>query len=132
LIFHEAGHIIFSFLGEFIHILGGTLMQLIVPGSIVIYFVLRKLFFSASVVLFWFGQNLIDISIYMQDAIPQQMPLLGDIHDWAYLFGKFGLLKQSWFIGDSVAFLGVLVVSVSVIAALTTTIMYSFEEKAQD
>ena len=25
LIFHEAGHIIFSFLGEFIHILGGTI-----------------------------------------------------------------------------------------------------------
>ena len=29
--FHEAGHVIFSFLGDFLHVLGGSLNQVIVP-----------------------------------------------------------------------------------------------------
>ena len=30
-IFHEAGHVIFSFFGDFIHVLGGTLGEFLVP-----------------------------------------------------------------------------------------------------
>jgi len=38
LIFHEAGHIVFMFFGEFIHILGGTLLQIIIPSIFSLYF----------------------------------------------------------------------------------------------
>ncbi|MFZ2256380.1 MAG: hypothetical protein WAW59_07155 [Patescibacteria group bacterium] len=42
LIFHEAGHVIFMPFGELLAILGGSLMQLIVPGVIVYVFLLRE------------------------------------------------------------------------------------------
>ena len=34
LVFHEAGHPLFSPFGETLHILGGTLMQLLVPALV--------------------------------------------------------------------------------------------------
>jgi hypothetical protein len=42
LIFHEAGHVVLMPFGEFMTILGGSLMQLIVPGVIVYVFLLRE------------------------------------------------------------------------------------------
>lgn len=35
LVFHEAGHVIFGPFGEFIGILGGSLMQVLIPAGIV-------------------------------------------------------------------------------------------------
>ena len=31
LIFHEAGHVIFGFFGQFLAVLGGSLMQVLIP-----------------------------------------------------------------------------------------------------
>jgi hypothetical protein len=42
LIFHEAGHVIFMPFGEFTMILGGSLMQCIVPAVIVYVFLVRE------------------------------------------------------------------------------------------
>ncbi len=36
LVFHEAGHVIFGFFGEFIGILGG-IMQVLIPAIVVVY-----------------------------------------------------------------------------------------------
>ena len=111
LIFHEAGHMIFMFFGDFITALGGTLMQLIVPIMFLIYFFVQRNFFASTVMLWWFGQNLIDISIYLSDARARVLPLLGggDGHDWAYLLGELNLLKHDLFIGGLIYTLGVFI-----------------------
>jgi len=42
LAFHEAGHLVFSFLGSTMQYLGGTLGQLLVPGLLMIHFLFRQ------------------------------------------------------------------------------------------
>ncbi|MES2216228.1 MAG: hypothetical protein V4481_02950 [Patescibacteria group bacterium] len=95
LVIHEAGHTIFSFLGEFIHVLGGSLLQVLIPAIFSAYFCIRRDYFSASVVALWVAYNIINVSVYMSDAIRMQLPLLGGdgvLHDWNILFSKMGVL----------------------------------------
>lgn len=99
LIIHEAGHTLFSFFGESIHILGGSLFQILVPIVFVIYFAIwRRELYSASILLFWVGQNILNVAVYMGDAIQQKLPLLGGdsvIHDWNYILSSTGLLMHT-------------------------------------
>jgi hypothetical protein len=105
LIIHEAGHVIFMFLGEFITFLGGTLLQLMIPIGAITSFFLRKEFYNCAVCLFWLSVNFFDVSRYMSDARSQELPLLGGeavTHDWFYLFGRMGLLNYDQTIGKFV------------------------------
>lgn len=99
LILHEAGHTIFVFFGEFINILAGSFFQIFIPCVFVVYFFIwRKEYFSASLLLFWVGQNILNVAIYMGDSIKLELPLLGGdggIHDWNYLLSNTGLLKYT-------------------------------------
>ena len=97
LAFHEAGHLFFTPFGSTVHYLGGTLGQLIVPGGLVVYFVLRQRQpLGAAFCCWWFGENLINISVYMADARSLALPLVGGgDHDWNELFFRFGLLGES-------------------------------------
>jgi hypothetical protein len=96
LAFHEAGHLAFSFLGSTMHYLGGTLGQLLVPGLLFFHFLVRQRQpLGAAFCLWWFGQNFINISVYMADARELALPLVGGgDHDWNELFFRFGLLAQ--------------------------------------
>jgi hypothetical protein len=96
LAFHEAGHVFLSFAGTTVHYLGGTIGQLLVPGLLVAYFLFRRQEpFAAAFCFWWFGQNLINISIYMADARELALPLVGGgDHDWNELFFRFGLLAE--------------------------------------
>jgi len=120
LIPHEAGHLLFSWFGEFIMVLGGTLGQLSVPVAIGVYFYLRKERYSAAVALFWLGQNFLNVSRYVKDAQAMDMPLVslggGDsIHDWNYLLQKMNLLRHDHAVGNTVLGLGLLIMMVSVL-----------------
>ena len=96
LAFHEAGHLFFSPLGSTMHYLGGTLAQLIVPGLLAGHFLLRRRDpFAASLCLWWFGESLVNVSIYMADARDLALPLVGGgDHDWNELFFRFGALGE--------------------------------------
>ena len=96
LAFHEAGHLCFAPLGTTMHFLGGTLGQLLVPGSLAVYFVRRRREpFAAAACAWWLGENLVDIAVYMSDARDLALPLVGGgDHDWNNLFDAFGLLGQ--------------------------------------
>ena len=96
LAFHEAGHLFFSPFGSTAHYLGGTLGQLLVPGLLIGYFIVRQRQpFAAAICLFWFGENFINIAIYMADARELALPLVGGgDHDWNELFFRFGLLGE--------------------------------------
>ena len=99
LIIHEAGHIIFIFFGEFMHILGGSLTQVLIPLIFVGYFFLRRDYFSSGVLLMWMGESISEVAHYAADAIVMQLPLLGGdsvIHDWNWLLVHMGVLKYTY------------------------------------
>ncbi len=107
LAFHEFGHLAFGFLGEFLQFLGGTLMQLLIPLAITIYFFRHRKYYSSAVSLFWTGQNLFNVAVYVRDARAQALPLVGGgMHDWAYILGRLGLLEQDQTIGGTLAVAG--------------------------
>ena len=88
LVIHEAGHLFFTPLGEFMMIAGGSLFQVIVPAVFVGYFWYHSKYYSAALVLFWVGQSILNVSVYAGDSLALQLPLLGgedSIHDWNYL-----------------------------------------------
>lgn len=116
LIFHEAGHVIFGLFGEWMGVLGGTLMQLLMPALIVVAFLWRNHDpFGAAVGLWLFGVSLLDVAPYIYDARQPQLTLLnGSVgeaggHDWITLLESMGMVSSAQFIGLAVHRLGVLV-----------------------
>ena len=102
LIFHEAGHVLFLVFGEFLQVLGGSLTQVLIPAACAVYFVLRRQPAASSAALFWTGESLTNVAIYVADARRLALPLLGGdggIHDWNYLLGRLGLLNQADLLG---------------------------------
>lgn len=98
LIFHEAGHTIFSFFNLFTQILAGSVFQVALPLFISIYFFFSEQKISGALCLLWVGQNLLNVSIYAGDALRMQINLLGGdgvIHDWNYLLSTVGLLNST-------------------------------------
>ena len=111
LIIHEAGHSIIFIFGEFVQILAGSLLQILVPLVFVIYFYFRENYFSSSILLFWVGQNFINVSVYASDAIKMQLPLLGgesSIHDWNYILDSLNVLQYTSKIGSALFEIGFL------------------------
>lgn len=100
LLMHEAGHWIFSPFGYFMSVFGGSLNQVLMPLIFVLYFWFwQKSKYSASLLLFWVGQSLANISVYAGDAVKMQLPLLGGgngwetgMHDWNWLLIRLGWL----------------------------------------
>ena len=100
LIFHEAGHFICMFSGsQFIHVAGGTLMQLLIPIILGLYFCfVRKDVYAMSFMFLWLGSSLFDVAVYAKDAIYMNLDLFGGdgvIHDWNYLLDTLGVLKYT-------------------------------------
>ena len=115
LVFHEAGHIIFLPLGEFMTTLGGSLGQLLMPAIVLGVFLFQERnTFGASVGLWWLGQSMIDLAPYINDARGGQLVLLGGVtgqdapgyHDWTSLLSQLGWMQHDHAIAGSVDFLG--------------------------
>ncbi len=98
--FHEAGPIVFSPFGSFMHSLGGSLGQIVMPCICMVVFLINTRDpFGASVALLWVGQNLMDIAPYINDARALELILLGGVsgkdvegHDWEYLLSTLDWL----------------------------------------
>jgi hypothetical protein len=101
LVFHEAGHVIWGFLGRFMGVLGGSLNQVLVPAICVGAFLRTRYSASAAVAVFWTGQSLCDVAVYAADGRAMALPLLADglIHDWNWILGTLGLLQRAEGIG---------------------------------
>jgi hypothetical protein len=105
LIFHEAGHTLAFFLPTFLIFLAGSAFQVIVPIVFSFYFFIKRQFYSASLILFWVGESLINVSVYAKDAIAMNLPLLGGdgtMHDWNNMLSMTGLLKYTNTIGTMI------------------------------
>jgi hypothetical protein len=109
---HEGGHLLFRFFGEFVSVAGGTILQLLVPVLLALYFLFQRQAQGVAFCLYFMFEQFLPISTYMADARAQDLPLLtiGDaedvIHDWNYLFGKLGVLDHDTQIAGFVRFLG--------------------------
>lgn len=117
LIFHEAGHGLTLFLGQFICVLSGSLMQIVVPAAISAYFFMTQQKFSGAIALSWTAENFWDVSIYIKDALPQVLPLLGGdngFHDWFYLLSQFNVVGQAQLVGEFVYIVGILLYAFAV------------------
>ena len=111
LLFHEAGHVCFGFLGETIGVLGGTLGQFIFPTAAGVHFLIRGKRFDAAVCAFWFGENLMYSARYIGDARAMVLPMVGgEIHDWNLLLSRWGLLDQCDALARGAHLLGSLIV----------------------
>lgn len=118
LVFHEAGHVFFAFFGEFIGILGGSLMQVLIPAGIVAYFVWHRQRYSAAVTLFWVAQSLFNVSVYVRDARVRVLPLLGGedtLHDWNYILARLNLLRWDQALGNVIYTVGLVTLGASVL-----------------
>jgi len=113
---HEAGHVFFRPLGEFMAVLGGSLFQVALPLGIgVAFYWKQREPFGAAVCVWWTGISLVDLAPYVWDALhPQLMLTSGSTgedgsHDWVYLLGETGQLMRAHGWGTAVHHCGVLV-----------------------
>lgn len=87
--FHEFGHVLFAPFGRFMMILGGSLFQILLPLILLAAFIMQQRdSFAASLMLWWCGQNFIDVAPYIADAPYRALPLVGggeESHDWGNL-----------------------------------------------
>jgi hypothetical protein len=109
---HEGGHLLFRWFGEWLHITGGTLLQLLVPFALAVYFAFRRQVQGTAFCVFFFFEQFLPIATYMADARAQELPLLtvGDAeyveHDWYAMFTRLGVLEHDKSIAGFVRMLG--------------------------
>ena len=118
--FHEFGHVLFIPFGRFMTILGGSLFQLLVPFIICCVFLIGKRdIFAASIALWWFGQNFIDLSPYIADATYRGLPLIAGMgessHDWGNLLTMLDMLEYDYRIANISFYIGSLIMMVSMV-----------------
>jgi hypothetical protein len=127
LVFHEAGHVIFSPFGRFLTVLGGSLFQCLVPVIVAVAFARERQWFSAAVGAWWTGQNLLDVAPYIADARALRLVLLGgktgaevEGHDWEYLLTTLGWTHLDRAIGLWTHRLGLLLMVAALVFAAVT------------
>jgi hypothetical protein len=101
LVIHEAGHTLFAIFGQFIGILMGSGLQILVPLVFAAYFGLRREFVSAAIMCMWTGESLVNVGIYAGDGEAMRLPLIADglIHDWNWLLSRFGVVDRAEAVG---------------------------------
>lgn len=122
LVFHEAGHVLFAVLGNFMAVLGGSLLQLLVPLIVCGVFLFRRGDpFGASVGLWWAGQSFADLAPYIADARALRLPLLGGgtgadrlgVHDWENILERVGWLDYDRILGGIAASTGIILMAMA-------------------
>ncbi len=114
--FHEFGHLFFGIWGEKIGLWGGTLMQLFIPLVILINFWIKRDIPGTAFGVFWIGENLLNISVYIADARSMSLPLVGGgLHDWNMILSDMGMLQHDKLIALAVRTIGWLIIGLSII-----------------
>ncbi len=119
LIMHEAGHSILGIFGwRFLTVLGGTLLQVLIPFLVFVFAWRNRQQFLAQFSLYWLGFSWLETAAYCGDAYLRQMPLIGGLpksaHDFFNLMNMLNLMDHhktiAWImyaIGVSILVLGI-------------------------
>ena len=124
LVIHEAGHAFGLILPRFFYILAGSVLQIILPAVCALTFLHQRHMTSFAVTLFWTGESVTDVAIYMADAKKQTLPLLdghGTTHDWNYLLGQLHLLGWTPTMGRLTFGVGILMITAALAVAANET-----------
>lgn len=129
LVFHEAGHVLFSPFGRFMTMLGGSLMQVLVPIVCALALVKSGDRVGGAVAVWWAGQNLVDLSPYIGDARALQLPLLGGAtgaevegHDWEAILSTLGWLQHDRTLAAAAHTVGSLTMAAAIVVAAYFTL----------
>lgn len=101
ILFHEAGHVVFSPFGEALRVAGGTLGQLLIPLVCAVALHRRGDNFGAAIASAWMALSLIDASVYAYDAADPVLPLIAggtgadSFHDFVFLFERYDQLAHA-------------------------------------
>lgn len=111
LFIHEAGHTFFGIFGwRFLAILGGTLLQLLIPFSVLLSALWNKQVFVAQFSFFWLGFSWMESAAYCADAMWTSLPLIGNLpesaHDFKNMLSMTGLLDQYMLVAWILFFIG--------------------------
>jgi len=130
LVFHEAGHAIFSPFGHWSMVAGGTLMQLLIPAAMCFsLWRTNRDAFGAALGAWFLGVSLLDIAPYAYDALKPSLTLLNgkvgteESHDWMFLLSYSGLRDQAHAIGQSIHQAGTLLAWASLFAAALALVL---------
>jgi hypothetical protein len=136
--FHEAGHILFSPFGHFMTVLGGSLMQVLVPAICAGAFLFKQQDpFGASICTWWTGESLLDLSPYIDDARSLQLMLLGgpadevEGHDWEAILTSLGWIHLDHKIASLVYFAGAIMM-VGSLAWAGLLVLRTIEDRSID
>ena len=116
LVIHEAGHTFGLFLPRFLYVLTGSALQVILPAICAWTFLQQRQPGSFAVALFWTGESVTDVAVYIADAKKRALPLLGGDptgHDWNYLLGQLGLLNWAQLLGRLTFGLGIVIIAIA-------------------
>jgi hypothetical protein len=130
--FHEAGHILFLPLGEFMTVFGGSLFQVMVPASLTVIFLTKhRDVFGAAVTWWWMGENLVDLAPYIDDARTLQLVLIGgrtgaevEGHDWERILTTLGWLHLDHTLGRLAHVFGVIVMLSALVWGISLVISH--------
>jgi hypothetical protein len=112
---HEWSAVFYDFGGIVFICFMQNLVQVVIPLLFAFYFFYTKQALGFAFSLFWSGDYLIQVGIYMADAVKMRLNICslwyfecGDssLHDWHIIFSAWGLLPESQAIGNFTRFIG--------------------------
>lgn len=120
--FHELGHIVFAPFGRTWMLLGGSLMQLIVPAAAAVYLLVRQRdWFGVWVGQAWFAFSAFEVATYVEDANKERLPLVSFSgryeHDWSMLLTDWRLLNACDTIATGIRFVALVFWASAMLAA---------------
>ncbi len=110
---HEAGHLMFAPLGAIPQLLGGTVLQVLLPLLFGAWCTVHRDEHAASVAAWWVGQNFAAIGLAMANASSTLLPRPGIDRDWSLLFSEWGVAGQALQFGQLAHGFGFLIMLVA-------------------
>jgi hypothetical protein len=103
--------------------LGGSLMQLLIPVAAIIVWVKRDRL-NAHYFLFWLGESAINVSVYIGDAPYRRLRLIssGALHDWYTILSRLGMVESAETIASIVYIGGIILIIGSITAGIASAI----------
>jgi hypothetical protein len=96
---HELGHLVFSPLGHWMAIAGGSVAQVLAPLAVAWGFLRQRDYFGVAVAGAWEAMSLSNLATYIADARAEALPLVSPFsgdpeHDWNFLLSSLGMLRH--------------------------------------
>ena len=129
--FHELGHLVLAWAPGLVPALSGSVLQVLVPIGLALYFGLRRESYASALMLAWAATSAANVSVYVADAPTQELWLLGNgRHDWAWVFGQLGHMDWAAPFASGVRWFAVALAVIGLIVAVLPLLTPHAQERA--